>query len=120
MTLALVRDMHELRAPSGGDEGADFKTDVLAVSSWYGPRRGLTDSMIRNDTGHLNLIRDLFSRPLGKMRPEDADAYFAGCYGTRSRRRPPGGHADGLFPVLELQRNAEITVTMSHRGGCAG
>lgn len=30
MTLALVRDMRELRAPSSADEVADFETDVLA------------------------------------------------------------------------------------------
>ena len=32
--------------------------------------------MIRNDTGHLDLIRDWFGRPLWEMRPEDGDAYF--------------------------------------------
>ena len=30
MTLALVRDMRELREPSSADEVADFETDVLA------------------------------------------------------------------------------------------
>jgi hypothetical protein len=30
----------------------------------------------RNDTGHLDLIRNWFGRPLWEMRPEDADAYF--------------------------------------------
>ena len=34
---------------------------------------GLADSTIRNDTGHLQLIRDWFGRPLWEMQPDDAD-----------------------------------------------
>src|SRR5215468_6584194 len=37
---------------------------------------GLADSTIRNDTGHLELIRAWFGRPLWEMQPGDADAYF--------------------------------------------
>jgi hypothetical protein len=53
---------------------------------------GLADSTIRNDTGHLDLVRNWFGRPLWEMQPEGADAYFGkGCCGTRSRRRAPAG-----------------------------
>jgi integrase/recombinase XerD len=37
---------------------------------------GLVDSTIRNDTNHLELIRDWIGRPLWEMQPADADAYF--------------------------------------------
>ena len=40
------------------------------------PRPGLADSTIRNDTGHLELIRDWFGRPLWEMQPSDAGTYF--------------------------------------------
>jgi hypothetical protein len=38
--LALVRDMRELRAPSGADEVAAFETDVLAGFVLARPRQG--------------------------------------------------------------------------------
>ena len=76
LTLALVHDMRELREPSSADEVADFETDVLAGFVLARASAGLADSTIRNDTGHLDLIRDWFGRPLWEMRPEDADAYF--------------------------------------------
>jgi hypothetical protein len=37
---------------------------------------GLTDSTIRNDANHLELVRDWFGRPLWEMQPADADTYF--------------------------------------------
>ena len=53
--------------------------------------------MIRDDTGHLDLIRDWFGPPW-EMRPEDADAYFGWVCGMRSRRRDgAGGRAGGLL-----------------------
>jgi hypothetical protein len=66
--LALVRDMRELRAPSSADEVAAFETDVLAGFVLARASAGLADSSIRNDTGHLDLIRDWLGRPLRKMR----------------------------------------------------
>ena len=76
MTLALVRDMRELREPSSANEVADFETDVLAGFVLARVSAGLADSTIRIDTGHLELIRSWFGRPLWEMQPEDADAYF--------------------------------------------
>jgi hypothetical protein len=58
--LALVRDLRELRAPSSADEIAEFETDVLAGFVLARASAGLADSTIRNDTGHLDLIRDWF------------------------------------------------------------
>jgi hypothetical protein len=40
------------------------------------PRPGWGDSTIRNDTNHLELIRDWFTQPLWEMQPSDADVYF--------------------------------------------
>lgn len=84
MTPALVRDMRELRGPSSARASA-----------------GLSDSTIRNDTGHLDLIRNWFGRPLWEMKPEDADV----CFGRVLRAAKlvdahrAGGRADGVFPV---------------------
>ena len=110
MTLALVRDMRELRAPPSTDEVADFETDVLAGFVLARASAGLADSTIRNDTGHLDLIRAWFGRPLWEMQPEDADAYF----GKVLRDAKPStrtGRAAALtvyFQFLELRHKAEI------------
>jgi hypothetical protein len=55
---------------------ADLETDVLAGFVLARASAGLADSTIRNDTGHLELNRDWFGRPLREMQPDDADAYF--------------------------------------------
>ncbi len=62
---------------------------------------GLADSTIRNDTGHLDLIRDWFGRPaVGRCGPRKPAPTSAGCCGTRSRRRARGGRrAGGLLTV---------------------
>jgi hypothetical protein len=110
LTLALVRDMRELREPSSADEVADFETDVLAGFVLARASAGLADSTIRNDTGHLDLIRNWFGRPLWEMQPEDADAYF----GKVLRDAKPStrtGRAAALtvyFQFLELRHKAEI------------
>ena len=105
MALALVRDLRDHRAPVSEEELADFETDVLARAS-----AGLADSTIRNDTGHLELIRDWFGRPLWEMQPGDADAYF----GTVLREARPStrtGRAAALtvyFQFLELRHKIEL------------
>ncbi len=78
-----VRDMRELREPSSADEVAAFETDVLAGFVLARASAGLADSTIRNDTGHLDLIRDWFGRPLWEMQPEDADASFGRMLGRK-------------------------------------
>ena len=105
-----MRDLRELREPSSADEVADFETDVLAGFVLARASAGLADSTIRNDTGHLDLIRDWFGRPLWEMQPEDADAYF----GKVLRDAKPStrtGRAAALtvyFQFLELRHKAEI------------
>ena len=71
------------------EELADFETDVLAGFVLARASAGLVDSTIRNDTNHLELIRDWFGRPLWEMQPADADAYF-GKVLRDAQARPPG------------------------------
>ena len=68
-----------------------FETDVLAGFVLARASAGLADSTIRNDTGHLELIRGWFGRPLWEMQPADADAYFGRVLRDARRRRAPGG-----------------------------
>jgi hypothetical protein len=96
LALALVRDLREHRVPASAEELAEFETDVLAGFVLARASAGLADSTIRNDTGHLELIRDWFGRPLWEMQPADADAYFGKVLRDADR---PGGRADGVFPV---------------------
>ena len=105
-----MRDMRELREPSSADEVVDFETDVLAGFVLARASAGLADSTIRNDTGHLDLIRDWFGRPLWEMQPEDADAYF-GKVLRDARPSTHTGRAAALtvyFQFLELRHKAEI------------
>ena len=46
------------------EEIESFETDVLAGFVLARASAGLADSTIRNDTGHLDLIRDWFGWPL--------------------------------------------------------
>lgn len=110
LTLALVRDMRELREPSSAEEIESFETDVLAGFVLARASAGLADSTIRNDTGHLDLIRDWFGWPLWEMQPEDADAYF-GRVLRDARPSTRTGRAAALavyFQFLDLRHRAEI------------
>jgi integrase/recombinase XerD len=77
------------------------KTDVLAGFVLARASAGLVDSTIRNDTNHLELIRDWFGRPLWEMQPADADAYF----GKVLRKAKPStrtGRAAALTVFLQF------------------
>jgi integrase/recombinase XerD len=76
VALTLVRDLRAHRVPASAEDLAGFETDVLAGFVLARASAGLADSTIRNDTGHLELIRDWFGRPLREMQAADADAYF--------------------------------------------
>jgi hypothetical protein len=91
VALALVRDLREHRVSAGEEELADFETDVLAGFGLARASAGLADSTIRNDTGHLELIRDWFGRPLRRCRPRTPMRISARCCGMRGRRRAPAG-----------------------------
>jgi integrase len=110
LALALMRDMRELREPSSAEEIEAFETDVLAGFVLARASAGLADSTIRNDTGHLDLIREWFGRPLWEMQPEDADAYFGRAL-RDARPSTRTGRAAALtvyFQFLELRHRAEI------------
>jgi hypothetical protein len=110
VALALVRDMRELRAPSTAEEIEAFETDVLAGFVLARASAGLADSTIRNDTGHLDLIREWFGRPLWEMQPADADSYF-GRVLRDARPSTRTGRAAALtvyFEFVELRHKVEI------------
>jgi integrase/recombinase XerD len=88
LALALVRDLREHRVPASAEELAEFETDVLAGFVLARASAGLADSTIRNDTGHLELIRDWFGRPLWEMQRTPM-RISARCCATRGRRRGP-------------------------------
>jgi integrase len=110
LALALVRDLREHRTVASAEELADFETDVLAGFVLARASAGLADSTIRNDTGHLELIRDWFGRPLWEMQPSDADT----CFGKVLREAKPStrtGRAAALtvyFQFLELRHKIEL------------
>src|SRR5450759_3195118 len=110
LALAAVRDLREHRVPTNGEELPDFETDVLSGFVLARASAGLADSTIRNDTNHLELIRDWFGRPLWEMQPADADAYF----GKVLRDAKPStrtGRAAALtvfFQFLELRHKVEL------------
>ena len=64
---------------------------VLALAS-----AGLADSTIRNDTNHLELIRDWFGPPLWEMQPAVAVSTQVGSSFTRVDRCSP---ADSASPT---------------------
>jgi len=75
---------------------------------------GLVDSTIRNDTNHLELIRDWFGRPLWEMQPADADAYF-GKVLRDARPSIRTGRAAALTVYFEFL--AGLPTTFLHTGG---
>jgi integrase/recombinase XerD len=100
LALAVVRDLREHRLPVSEEDLADFETDVLAGFVLARASAGLTDSTIRNDTNHLELIRDWFGRPLWEMQPADADSYFGKVLRDEAVDADrPGGGVDGVLPV---------------------
>ena len=110
MSLAVVRDLRDPRAPAGPDEIAAFETDVLAGFVLARAAAGLADATISSDVGHLEQLRAWFGRPLWDMEPPDADAYF----GTILRGAAKGtrlGRSQALktyFLFLEIRHKIEI------------
>jgi integrase len=108
--LALVRDLRELREPSGAEEIEAFETDVLAGFVLARASAGLVDSTIRNDVNHLELVRYWFGRPLWEMQPADADAYFGKVLrdAKPSTRVGRAAAVTVFFQFLELRHKAEL------------
>lgn len=110
MALAVVRDLREYRAPVSEEELAQFETDVLAGFVLARASAGLVDSTIRNDSNHLELIRDWFGRPLWEMQPPDADVYFGKVLrdAKPSTRTGRAGALAVFFQFLELRHKVEL------------
>jgi integrase/recombinase XerD len=110
LSVVVVRDLREVRAPADPEEIAEFETDVLAGFVLARSAAGLADGTIRGDVGHLEQVRAWFARPLWDMEPADADTYFGKVLrdtakGTRL------GRAQALktyFLFLELRHKVEI------------
>jgi integrase len=110
LALAAVRDLRGLRSAATDEELADYETDLLAGFVLARASAGLADSTIRNDTNHLELIRDWFGRPLWEMAPADADAYFGKAL-REARPATRTGRAAVLtvfFEFLELRHKVEL------------
>ncbi len=110
MSLAVVRDLRDARAPAGPDELAAFETDVLAGFVLARAAAGLSDNPIRSDVLHLEQLRAWFGRPLWDMEPADADAYFGtvlrdAARGTRLARSQA---LKTYFLFLEIRHKVEI------------
>ncbi len=105
-----MRDLRELREPSGAEEIEAFETDVLAGFVLARASAGLVDSTIRNDVGHLELVRDWFGRPLWEMQPADADAYFGKVLrdAKPSTRAGRAAAVTVFFQFLELRHKVEL------------
>jgi len=115
LALAAVRDLRERRSPTTDEELADYETDLLAGFVLARASAGLADSTIRNDTNHLELIRDWFDRPLWEMQPADADAYF-GKVLREARPATRTGRAAALAVFFEF---LSIDRTMGRHAGAA-
>ena len=76
LSLAIVRDLREVRPAAGPDELVALETDVLAGFVLARAAAGLADSTISGDVVHLEQVHAWFGRPLWEMEPADADAYF--------------------------------------------
>jgi hypothetical protein len=110
LALALVHDLRDHRVPVSEEDLADFETDVLAGFVLARASAGLADSTIRNDTGHLQLIRDWFGRPLWEMQPDDADAYFGRVLrdARPSTRTGRAAAVTVFFQFLELRHKIDL------------
>ena len=110
MSLAVVSDLRESRAPVSAEELAEFETDVLAGFVLARAAAGLSDSTISHDVMHLEQIRAWFGRALWEMGPADGDAYFGKVMrGASNSTRVARAQALRTFAVfIELRHAAEI------------
>jgi hypothetical protein len=64
LSLAVVRDLREARAPAGPEELAALETDVIAGLVLILAAAGLADATITPDVVNIEQIRVWFGRPL--------------------------------------------------------
>ncbi len=110
MALAAVRDLRDVRPPATAEELEQFETDVLAGFVLARASAGLADGTIRGDVGHLEQMRSWFGRPLWKMEPSDADAYFG-----KVRRASPERHPAGALSGAVTGRVIECPIDEMNR-----
>jgi site-specific recombinase XerD len=110
LSLAVVRDLRDVRLPATAAQIADFETDVLAGFVLARSSAGLSDSTIRGDVGHLEQCRIWFGRPLWEMQPGDADVYFGRVMrdAAKATRLARAQTLKTYFLFLELRFKAEI------------
>jgi integrase len=109
-TLAVVRDLRDVRGPAGPEELEAFETDVLAGFVLARAAAGLQDGTISSDVIHVEQVRAWFGRPLWDMAPADADQYFGKVLrGTAKGTRLSRAQAiKTYFLYLKLRHKAEI------------
>ncbi|MGJ6966951.1 tyrosine-type recombinase/integrase [Streptosporangium sp. G11] len=120
MSLSVVRDLREARAPVGPEELAEFETDVLAGFVLARAAASLSDATISSEVIHIEQVRAWLGRPLWSMEPADADAYFGqvlrgAAKGTRLSRAQA---IKTYFLFLELRHKIEIHQLTGHVVEC--
>ncbi|MBB5781716.1 site-specific integrase [Nonomuraea jabiensis] len=120
MSLSVVRDLREARAPVGPEELVEFETDVLAGFVLARAAAGLSDTTISSEVIHIEQVRAWLGRPLWSMEPADADAYFGqvlrgAAKGTRLSRAQA---IKTYFLFLELRHKIEIHQLTGHVVEC--
>ncbi|MFG1946709.1 tyrosine-type recombinase/integrase [Nonomuraea sp. NPDC048826] len=120
MSLSVVRDLREARAPVGPEELVEFETDVLAGFVLARAAAGLSDATISSEVIHIEQVRAWLGRPLWSMEPADADAYFGqvlrgAAKGTRLSRAQA---IKTYFLFLELRHKIEIHQLTGHVVEC--
>ncbi len=110
MSLAVVRDLREVRPPASAEELEQFEVDVLAGYVLARASAGVTDATVRGEVGHLEQVRGWFGRALWEMEPADADVYFGrvlrgAASGTRLARALA---LRSYFDFLELRHKVEL------------
>jgi hypothetical protein len=120
LSLSVVRDLRETRAPVGPEELVEFETDVLAGFVLARAAAGLSDASISSDVIHIEQVRAWLGRPLWAMEPADADAYFGqvlrgAAKGTRLSRAQA---IKTYFLFLELRHKIEIHQMTGHVVEC--
>lgn len=110
MSLAVVRDLRELRAPVSPEEIAGFETDVLAGLVLARAAAGLSDATISGEVIQLEQSRVWFGRPLWEMEPADVDVYFGKVLRTAAKgtRLARAQALKTYFQFIELRHQAEI------------
>jgi site-specific recombinase XerD len=110
LSLAVVRDLREVRASAGPEQLVALETDVLAGFVLARAAAGMADSTIAGDVVNLEQIRVWFGGPLWEMEPADADVYFgkvlrSAAKGTRQARSRA---LRVYFLFLEIRHKVQI------------